>query len=178
MEVRSLISYHMTVLIVSFLAIRLQDLEKWIQEKAATEGGGWKHFIHNPQIYTMAHEHASKYMNANSKLFLVKKKIVDLPQFRALLVQLFAISILWLHFKRADEFLMGNDAYNCLLNRVEFKLGVKSFCAGYGHEEISDEQLDEDFDVLDKDKSGNISFTEVCNLFCSLSLFLSSAHVT
>jgi hypothetical protein len=151
--------------LIFFLAIRLQDLEKWLQEKAANEGGGWKYFVHNPQIYMMAHEHASKYINANSKLFLIKKKIVDLQQFRALLVQLFAISVLWVHFKKADEFIMGNDAYNSLLNRIEFKLGVKSFCAAYGHEDLTEEQLDADFDTLDKDRSGNISFNEVKSIF-------------
>jgi hypothetical protein len=120
----------------------------------------------------MAHEHASKYINANSKLFLIKKKIVDLQQFRALLVQLFAISVLWVHFKKADEFIMGNDAYNSLLNRIEFKLGVKSFCAAYGHEDLTEEQLDADFDTLDKDRSGNISFNEVKSLFSQITFIV------
>lgn len=135
-------------------------------EKASTEGGSWKYFVHNPQIYSLAHEHASKVVNTNDRLFLVKKKIVDLTQFRSLLVQLFAISILWAHFKKADEFLMGGDAYNEKLNFLEFKVGVSSFCAAYGQEEIDDEQLQQDFQTLDVDKSGSISFKEVCT-FCS-----------
>ena len=147
-------------------AIRLQDLEKWLQEKAASEGGSWKHFLHNPQVYALAHEHASKVANSNNKLFLVKKKIVDLAEFRALLVQLFAISILWAHFKKADEFLLAGDAYNQKLNFMEFKVGVKSFCAAYGQEEITDEQLQTDFATLDTDKSNSISFNEVCNFCC------------
>eukprot|EP01040_Poterioochromonas_malhamensis_P006724 gene6724-7244_t len=148
------------------LAIRHQDLERWLQEKAATEGGCWKHFKHNPQIYLMAHEHSSKISILDSKKrFVTKKKIVDIKEFRSFLVQLFAISILWAHFKKADEFLLANDAYNYQLNEMEFKVGINSFCAAYGQEVISDEQLKIDFNTLDIDKSGSISFSEVC-IFC------------
>lgn len=106
----------------------------------------------------MAHYHSSKYVVDK---FLVKKKIVDIIEFRTLLVQLFVISILWIHFKKADSCSMCGDPFNDMLSFMEFKLAAKTFCAVYGHEELSEQQMRDDFQLLDVNKDGSISFAEV-----------------
>lgn len=137
-----------------------------MKSKANEENGPWRYFLHNPIVYQLAHDHAGEYLTDENNLF-PKRKGVDIQHFRTLLIHLFAISILWLHFKKADEFLLANDAYNYLLNPLEFKLGLRSFCAAYGHEIVTDEELENDFCLLDTNEDGRISFLEVkTSFFC------------
>lgn len=97
----------------------------------------------------------------------MKKKIVDVGEFRTFLVHLFVISILWVHFKRADEFQECGDAFNNQLSLLEFKLAIKTFCAAYGHEDLTDEQIQEDFQLLHQEgECGGVTFVEICDFCC------------
>lgn len=138
--------------------LRLHELEGWLSKKAKTDGGPWKFFMNNPDIIAMAYNHSSKYM---SDQFLAKKKIVEIADFRTLLVHLFVVSILYTHFKHADECQDCGDARNNMLSVLEFKLAIRTFCTAYGQDPLSDEQILTDFQLLDTDKSGSISFSEV-----------------
>jgi len=142
-------------------AIRFNELKRWLTHKAKTEGGPWKYFINNDEIFAMAHYHSSKFVVDK---FLVKKKIVDIIEFRTLLVQLFVVSILWIHFRKADACSVCGDQYNNLLSFMEFKLATKTFTAVYGHEDLTDQQIRQDFALLDTNKDGSVSFAEVSYL--------------
>jgi len=140
----------------------LRDIEKWLASKGPVEP--WKHFLNNPEIVKYAHNFSSKYVKGH---FVVKQKIVDIGEFRTFLVHLFVISILWIHFYKADEFQDFGDAFNNRLSLLEFKLAVLTFCASYEHEEIDDEQITADFALLcSGGNTAGVTFAEVCNFCC------------
>jgi hypothetical protein len=139
-------------------AIRIGDLQIWLMHKATDEGGPWKYFLNNNEIFAQAHEYASQHVVDR---FLVQKKIVDIVEFRTLLVQLFVISILWLHFKKAGSCSFCGNTFDESLNYLEFKLAVKSFCVVYNQEKLTEQQLRQDFDMLDTNHVGSISFAQV-----------------
>jgi hypothetical protein len=94
---------------------------------------------------------------------VLKKKVIGIDDFRTFLVHFFAISVLWVHFKNADDFKMSSDWGNLTLSFEEFRLAVKTLTASHEKEDIGDEQLKKDFDRLDRDKSNSLNFVEVFN---------------
>lgn len=88
---------------------------------------------------------------------------MDINDFRALLIELFAVSVLWTHFKKADDWQSANrhDSYDGRLGIEECLLAVRTFCAAYGQEQLTDDQIRADFLALDMDGSGQLSLLEV-----------------
>lgn len=88
---------------------------------------------------------------------------IDISELRSLLIYLFAIRILWAHFEMAEnwEEEMGFDLKK-ELNREAFALAVHTFTETHAHEELTREQIDADFDLLDKNMNNSIGFMEVC----------------
>lgn len=87
--------------------------------------------------------------------------INGLDAFKQFLIHLFVLSILWVHFKSADEWNEGNDTGNERLNYDEFKLASRTFCSAQANEELSEDKIRSDFALLDVDKSGSVEFIEV-----------------
>lgn len=113
----------------------------------------------NPEVIQFAHvQSCSLYQRHDTVL---KKKVIGIDDFRTFLVHFFAISVLWVHFKNADEFMYSNDFGNLKLTFDEFKLAVKTLTATHEKEELTDEQLMEDFVKLDHDQSNSLGFVEV-----------------
>lgn len=140
--------------------ISYSELNRWIKSKIDSEGGSWKVFMANPEVIQFAHvQSCSLYRRNNTVL---KKKVIGIDDFRTFLVHFYAISILWVHFKNADEFTFSNDFGNLKLSFEEFKLAVKTLTSTHEKEVLSDEQLMEDFVKLDHDKSNSLGFVEVC----------------
>lgn len=142
--------------------ISYQELQFWIQEKAKTEGGSWNIVVSHPAILKIAHLQSSKVR----KGLLVSQRIVSVLDFRQLLLHLFAISILWVHFKNADEWAESDDVGNFTLSLQEFTLAVKSFTASHSGEEVSESQIEQDFRLLDVNNSNSLGFFEVCDYCC------------
>lgn len=142
------------------LVIKLSDLERWLNLQANTLGGHWLMLMSTTAVVRAAFDFSC----LQTKYQFMGKKVVDITHFRSLLVQLFVISILWIHFKKADSTLETNDAFNEKLNLEEFQLAVRTFCACYSHEEFTDEQVTKDFELLDEQKQGHISFAQVCKV--------------
>lgn len=138
--------------------ITFGELQKWVMEKAKTQGGSWLCFKDHPQIMQLAHKSAG--MGMDSKSSAHAGKVVDVAEFRLLLLHLFAISILLAHFEHADD--LGGKQ----LGFDEFKTAVFTFCHTHAHEQLTDEQIQEDFDLLDTNKSDTIGFLEVCAYCC------------
>lgn len=100
-------------------------------------------------------------------------KVVSISEFRNLLINLFAISILWVHFDHAKNWGEGHDIDSKLLDREQFAMAYKTLIATEAHEEVSESQIDEDFALLDKSGRGLVGFMEVCQ-HCSIYLHSSS----
>ncbi|RYG94320.1 hypothetical protein EON65_57670 [archaeon] len=80
----------------------------------------------------VAHAQSSKLAKSS-----VIKRIVDVNDFRSLLIQLFAVSIFWTHFQKADECQTldnGSSSFDGKLNQAEFIMAVHSFCNAYGQD--------------------------------------------
>lgn len=140
--------------------IKLSDLERWLNLQANTLGGHWLMLMSTPAVVRAAFDFSC----LQTRSQFMGKKVIDITHFRSLLIQLFVISILWIHFKKADSALETNDAFNEKLNLQEFQLAVRTFCACYSHAEFTDEQITKDFDLLDEKKHGYISFAQVCKV--------------
>ena len=138
--------------------ITFGEMQKWVMDKAKMQGGSWLCFKDHPQIMQIAHKAAG--MGIDSKSSAHAGKVVDVAEFRLLLMHLFAISILLAHFEHADD--LGSKQ----LGFDEFKTAVFTFCHTHAHETISDDQIIEDFELLDTNKSDTIGFLEVCAYCC------------
>lgn len=152
---------------MNFLSgITYKEFQRWIKEKATVDGKGpWGMLLHHPNVVQIAHNQAGKY--ARTIDTLPAQKIVDSHDFKRLLVHLFAISMLWVHFKNADEWVDGHDFGNMTLSRSEFQLACRTVTGAYANEALSVEQVDADFTTMDKNGNGAIDFIEVCELILS-----------
>ncbi len=156
--------------ILSMEGITYKEFEKWIKMKAKQEGGEvWSCFLPHPDIIKTAHAQAAKVVHNNP---IRTQRIVNIIDFRDLLIHLFVISILWIHFKNADSWVEGYDFGNLSLTLDEFRVACKSLSAANAHEEISDDQIEKDFKLLDSNYSNSLDFLEVrsdpCQLLTSL----------
>lgn len=143
------------------IVITYKELHSWIKRKADAEKGMWALLINREEILQLAHHHASKQAEAISDVNMIPQKIVDAHDFKRLLIHLFAISTMWVHFKNADDWVQSSDFGNLQLSLDEFKLACSTLNASYRNEQISDQQLSQDFDALDTNKDGFLEFMEV-----------------
>jgi hypothetical protein len=146
----------------SFIGISYIEFERWVKSKSHSEGGSWSFMLSNPIIIKVAHSQASKRTTTPGHR-IVHQKVVGIADFKNLLVHLFAISILWVHFKNADDWVEGFDFGNHTLTLEEFKLACRTVSASHCNEDISDSDIEESFYMLDTNKSGSIAFLEVCS---------------
>ena len=72
---------------------------------------------------------------------------------------------MWRHFENAENW-GHHEVENHQLTYEEFRLAVKTFCANYEHEIVTDEQIKEDFVLLDFNFNGSVSFIEICKHCC------------
>lgn len=122
--------------------------------------------LNNEEVLQIAHDRSAKYNpltadKANPNSRVPARKVVDVHDFRALLIHLFAISTLWVHFKNADEWVQSLDFGNCQLSLEEFKLACRTITGSYCNEQIADDQIAADFAALDKNHDGALEFIEV-----------------
>jgi hypothetical protein len=106
----------------------------------------------------VAHQQACKFYKRAVKC---SKKVFSIEEFRVFLVNLFVLSVLWAHFKKADEWVESHDVGNEMLSFEEFSLACRTFCRTHAQEELTDEQILDDFGIIDADHSNSIPFIEV-----------------
>lgn len=116
----------------------------------------------NQSIFKIAHMFASKVKKTEAGDFKPVDKINGLEAFKQFLIHLFVLSILWVHFKHADEWHEGNDVGNEKLTYDEFKMACRTFSSAQANESLTEEKIRSDFTLLDLDKSGSVEFIEVC----------------
>ena len=140
------------------------EVKKWIEMKAK-EDPNWNVFLaEGAPIIAVAHKMAS--MRSGPHAHVIAPKVVDVNDFKTLLIQMFAIAILWSHFDNADQWKDGEDPGSKELSFDAFRLAVRTLTMANAKEELTDEGLQEDFDVIDTNNSGTIGFHEVCNFCC------------
>lgn len=137
--------------------ITIVDFQKWIAEKAKVESV-WSIFNTNPQILLISYKNATLY--DESDVAIHTRKVVDFTAFKALLVHLFATSVLWSHFSNAQSW-DHEGSGSQQLSYETFRIACKTICETHAHEHLTDDQIKEDFSLLDKNYSGQLSFMEV-----------------
>lgn len=137
--------------------ITFDELQSWIDIKARDDPS-WRVIVKNQAIFTIAHNLASKTVPGVDHL---PNRVVGLESFKQFLLHLFVLSILWVHFKHADDWSEGRDVGNERLTLDEFKMAFRTFRSAQANESFSDEKIIADFNMLDTDKSGSVEFAEV-----------------
>ena len=134
------------------------ELKKWIQDKAKDDES-WNIFLTGGPVMFIAHKNASKSGDASSSV--TAGKVVDIGEFKALLVQLYFTAVLYRHFENVEKWDEATvDKGNKRLNFDQFKIAVQAVVESNEHEELSEEQLRTDFDEIDTHSEGTVSFIE------------------
>ena len=143
-------------------ALSFVDVRDWIIRKGTIEPS-WNIFLTSGPVLAIAHQNACKHGDSSSSVSA--PKVVDVIEFKTLLVHLFAVSVLWRHFLNADQWEeSGAEKVGTKqLNFDAFKLACRTLSSANAKEDLSDEQIQADFLLLDANCSNTIGFTEVCS---------------
>eukprot|EP00596_Hydrurales_sp_CCMP1899_P000528 CAMPEP_0119038058 /NCGR_PEP_ID=MMETSP1177-20130426/6740_1 /TAXON_ID=2985 /ORGANISM="Ochromonas sp, Strain CCMP1899" /LENGTH=529 /DNA_ID=CAMNT_0007000133 /DNA_START=135 /DNA_END=1721 /DNA_ORIENTATION=+ len=137
------------------------DVKDWIVANGQFDSN-WKIFLTSGPVLTIAHKYACKHGDDNSSVS--GSKMVNVTEFKTLLVHLFALSILWSHFQNAEKWEdSGSEHAGHRLNFEAFKLACRTFDSANAHEDLTDAQIKTDFELIDSNLSGSVGFIEVCN---------------
>ena len=141
-------------------ALSFADLRDWIIKKCDFDNR-WKIFLTSGPVLSIAHKNACKHGDSFSSVSA--PRVVEVTEFKTLLVHLFATSILWRHFLNADQWSeSGGDTAGCKqLNYDAFKLACRTFSSANAKEDLTDDQIKADFFLLDVNQSNTIGFMEV-----------------
>lgn len=144
--------------------VDFNEFIKWIQKNAEKYPGTcWSTFLTSGAVLKMSHKFAASSIDDSSSV--TAKSIVDVGEFRSLLIHLFATSIMWRHFISVNNWKdCEEDVPRMIAQKIdvdEFSVAVRSLCAAHEKEELTDEQLREDFNALDTNFSGKIGFIQV-----------------
>ena len=143
---------------VTFVAI-----QNWINEKAKAEPEScWSLFQSSGMCLMMSHKAAAMHMDSSSTV--VSRKVVDITEFRAFLIHLYATSLLWRHFVSCNPFTMeyhADELYKKKLTKQEFSVACKSFASAHGKEQLSKEIINRDFAAVDLNCTGAVGFVQV-----------------
>lgn len=109
---------------------------------------------------------STKLRKANEQVTPPHETVVDVDEFKHFLIHLFALSIMWVHFKSADEWIDGQDVGNETLTLDEFRLACRTFNTAQANTELSNERIEADFKLLDTNSNDSVDFLEVCAYCC------------
>ena len=115
----------------------------------------------NHTVFKFAHQLASKCPSTPETV----DKIVGVEAFKDFLLHLFVLSILWVHFKHADNWQEGHDVGNQKLTLNEFKMACRTFTSAQAHETLTEQKIINDFSMLDTDHDNSVDFGEVSSSF-------------
>jgi hypothetical protein len=141
-------------------SIPVGAIQEWIAKKAvASPDSCWSVFLSSGNAIMMSHKSASTSNMTNSS-----RKVIDISDFKAFLIHLYAMSILWKHFASADQFTAehhSGDLYRKKLNMQEFVLAAKSLCDAHGQTLPNKKLLKDEFRMLDDNCDGLVGFVQV-----------------
>jgi hypothetical protein len=143
------------------------EVRKWVEEKAKKDPN-WSIFIADgAPVLPIAHKMAA--MRSGDKTsHVTAARVVSVQDFKTLLIQMFAIAILWSHFKSSVDWASaeGTSVDGKELTFESFRLAVRTLTSTHAQEELTDDELEADFNEIDKNGSGTIGFHELCNFCC------------
>ena len=148
------------------------EVKKWVEAKAKIDPNYQIFVANGVPVLKIAHKMAS--MGSDSKSTVFADKVVDVTEFKILLIQLFAVSVLWSHFVIADDWISAGEELNSTRNltKESFRLSVRTLTSAFAGEQLTDEEIDEDFVRVDSNNNGSIGFVEVIIVRVSICIVL------
>ena len=93
------------------------------------------------------------------------KNLVDISEFRSLLIHLYALSIIYRHFCATGlwegEIKNNGEIFSSKLDERLYGMASRSMCLAHIGEELTDDMIKEDFLKLDSNFTANIGFVQV-----------------
>ena len=142
-------------------AVSYVELKNWVDAKAKMDPN-WKIFTADGvPVLKIAHKIASSKLDKSSTVHA--SKVVEIAEFRTLLIQMFVFVVLWSHFEIANKWEEEADDVGThhKLDFTQFRLAVKTLNSAHSKQELSDEQLSADFEMLTKGNKDTVGFIEV-----------------
>lgn len=134
------------------------EVRTWVQERAKSDTTWKKLFLDSGPVLNIAHKMACQHGDGGAGA----SHVVDIGEFRTLLIYMFAVSNFWCHFNNADQWEeSGGEVGAGDLNFDAFKLAVRTFNSCHDKEELTDDDIGGYFAVMDTNQSGGIGFSEV-----------------
>ena len=156
-------------------AISFADVQFWLAEKEKADPL-WSIFLNSGPVLSIAHKYACKHGDTHSSVSA--SKMVNVTEFRTLLVHLYAFTVLWCHFANAMKWEeSGSDSVGHKLNFQAFKLAFRTFDSANAHLDLNDKEIKADFEIIDSNFSSSVGFMEVilCHfIFIPYFIFISS----
>ena len=140
-------------------AISFADVQFWLAEKEKADPL-WSIFLNSGPVLSIAHKYACKHGDTHSSVSA--SKMVNVTEFRTLLVHLYAFTVLWCHFANAMKWEeSGSDVVGHKLNFQAFKLAFRTFDSANAHLDLNDKEIKADFEIIDSNFSSSVGFMEV-----------------
>lgn len=143
--------------------ISYEELRAWLKLKAH-EHSSWRLIVVNESIFKAAHMFAAQHMGHPPDL-QDPNRLFGLEAFKQFLIHLFVLSVIFVHFKKADSWSEGNGVGKSCLNLEEFKVACRKFVSADTNESLTEEKIVQDFRTLDTNGTGAIDFLEVVLTF-------------
>lgn len=152
------------------------DFRNWVEENAARDPDScWTVFLTSGTVLAVAHKAAAAHGDFTQSVDA--RHIVDVSSFRALLIHLYATSILWRHFagvkkqSHKEDSSHSYDESKAKLDFDDFCMACRSFVNAHCKEELTDEVLREDFELLGNGHN-HVGFMQVRKKNCCFTILL------
>ena len=142
--------------------VTFADVQDWVSKQALTNPDScWTILNSSGTVLMMAHKAAAMHMDSSSSVSA--KKVVDITEFRALLIHLFVNSMLWRHFAAAAhvEGKPDSELYRAKLDKEGFVKACRSLSAAHAGEKLDRDKLYEDFVLVNTNLDGLVGFVQV-----------------
>jgi Regulator of G protein signaling domain len=143
--------------------LSFSEIKLWVATNAAKDSM-WDMFTTGP-VLGIAHKMAA--LHADNAA-VAASNVIDFSEFKTLLVHMYALSIMYVHFTVADNWEgSGGEVGGQDLNVESFKLAVRTFVHEFAQEDLSDADIKSDFQTIDANQSEGVGFFEICNFCCN-----------
>lgn len=142
--------------------VTFADVQDWVSREASQHPDScWTILNRSGTVLMMAHKAAAMHMDSSSSVSA--KKVVDITEFRALLIHLYADSMLWRHFAAAAHVEGRHDSelYRAKLDVDGFVKACRSLSAAHAREKLDRESLYSDFQRINSNMDGLVGFVQV-----------------
>eukprot|EP01006_Ploeotia_vitrea_P031697 TRINITY_DN64000_c0_g1_i1.p1 TRINITY_DN64000_c0_g1~~TRINITY_DN64000_c0_g1_i1.p1 ORF type:complete len:269 (-),score=-2.84 TRINITY_DN64000_c0_g1_i1:269-1075(-) len=131
--------------------ISCQDVQKWVNDNASK---------YPDECWDIIKSSSLSIMMAHKAAATPATKVVPIQSFRALLIHLYTISILYRHFSGlADK---SHIQARKKINLEEYIMACETLCFAHEVPPIPIETLENDFNELDNHFTGQIGFIQIC----------------